>query len=140
MNLSLFFPDLLLFASALFSLLTMILLLKKINRKNYVRIGILTIHFALITGILIIILLYRFQFEITNFFYTPFILGLVFFLGNVFHYFSVQFMISNSNQLKWRMLIHFLPILFIEIVGFFYFFPALSLKKLDTTTFSKRST
>jgi AraC-like DNA-binding protein len=28
------------------------------------------------------------------------------------------------------MLIHFLPILFIEIVGFFYFFPVLSLKKI----------
>lgn len=130
MNLSLFFPDLLLFASALFSLFTMILLLKKINLKNYVRIGILTIHFALTTGILVIILLFRFQFAITYSFYSPFILGVVFFLGNVFHYFSVQFLISNSNQLKWRMLVHFLPILFIEIVGFFYFFPALSLKKI----------
>lgn len=130
MNLSLSFPDLLLFASALFSFLTMILLVKKINQKNYVRIGILIIQFALTTSILIIILLLRFQFAIIYSFYFTFILGVVFFLGNVFHYFSIQFLISNSNQFKWGMLIHFLPILLLEIFGFFFWLPAHSLKKI----------
>jgi AraC-like DNA-binding protein len=130
MNLSLSFPDLLLFASAIFSLFTVILLLKKINLKNYVRLGILAINFALTTGILILILLFRFQFTVVYSFYTPLILGVIFFLGNVFHYFSVQFLISNSNQFKWRLLIHFLPILFIEILGFFFLVQVHSVKKI----------
>lgn len=133
MNLSLSLPDLLLFASALFSFLTMILLVKKINQKNYVRIGILTIHFALTTGILILILLFKFQFAVVYSIYTPFVLGIIFLLGNVFHYFSIRFLISNSNQFKWSLLLHFFPIIFIEILGFFFLFPAHSLKKIGYT-------
>lgn len=129
MNLSLSFPDLLLFASALFSFLTMILLVNKINQKNYVRIGILTIHFALTTGILILIILFKFQFAVVYSITTPFVLGVIFLLGNVFHYFSVRFLISNSNQFKWSLLIHFIPIVFIEILGLFFLFPAYSLNK-----------
>lgn len=129
MNLSLSFPDLLLFASALFSFLTMILLVKKINQKNYVRIGILTIHFALTTGILILILLFKFQFAVVYSITTPFVLGVIFLLGNVFHYFSIRFLISNSNQFKWRLLIHFIPVVFIEILGLFFLSPAYSLNK-----------
>lgn len=129
MNLSLSFPDLFLFASALFSFLTMILLVKKINQKNYVRIGILTIHFALTTGILILVILFKFQFAVVYSITTPFVLGVIFLLGNVFHYFSIRFLISNSNQFKWRLLIHFIPVVFIEILGLFFLSPAYSLNK-----------
>ena len=49
--------------------------------------------------------------------------GLIFTLNNVFHYFSLQQLISKSKKIKTNKLVHFLPILIMVIMAFFFFKP-----------------
>lgn len=116
MNLTLSFPDLFLFTASTVLLLTIILLLRKINTKNNVLIGTLAIYFGLITTTLILILLVKFKFSLKNSFVIPTLIGLVFSLHNVLHYLSLKQLISKTNHLKMKNLIHFLPILVILIL------------------------
>lgn len=49
--------------------------------------------------------------------------GLIFTLNNVFHYFSLQQLISKNKNLNKNNLVHFFPTIIMVIVAFFFFKP-----------------
>lgn len=123
MNTILSLTDLLLFAATTVLVLTLILLLKKINSKNYMLIGTLSVYFIMITLSLIIILSMRFNYLKSTTVWLPILISTVFSLHNLFHYFSLQIIISKNTRFEVKKLIHFLPILLFGILIFIFFKP-----------------
>ena len=123
MNTTLSLTDLLLFATTTILILTLILLLNKINSKNYLLIGTLSVYFIMITLSLIIVLTMRFNYLNSNSVYLPIFISTVFSLHNLFHYFSLQLIISKNTRFKVKTLIHFIPILILGILIFIFFKP-----------------
>lgn len=129
MNTILSFTDLLLFAATTVLLLTLILLLKKINSKNYVLLGTLSVYFIMITLSIIIILIMRFNYFNSNSVYLPILISTVFSLHNLFHYFSLQLIISKKNRFEIKQIIHFLPVVLFGILIFIFFKPIYATKE-----------
>jgi len=124
MNLTIVFPDVLLFSASTLLSITIILLLKRLNSKNYLLVGSLTMYFAIINIILIILLLFKFKI-INHFSITlPVIVGLILSLYNVMHFLSLKYLITKS---KIQDLIHLVPIVLIEILIFKVYKPIINL-------------
>lgn len=132
MHSALSYIDLLYFTATALSLLIVILLLSKINSKNYILISTLSLYFLLNVAVLIAIQIFR-LYDLNdskkNPLLIPIVIGLTFLLNNIFHYFSLQEIILKSKKIKASKLIHFLPILMVEIAGFFFFKPSYSLNE-----------
>ena len=129
MDIRLSLTDLLLFAATTILILTLILLLNKINLKNYLLIGTLSAYFIMITLSLIIILTMRFNYLHSNSVYLPIFISTIFSLHNLFHYFTLQLIISKNTRFKAKKLIHFIPILILGILIYIFFKPIYSTKE-----------
>lgn len=124
--LALSFIDFLFFTATILSLLIVFLLVSKLNSKNYILIVMLSLYFSLNVLALIAITVFHFN-DLNGYKKYPLLIplagGLIFTLNNVFHYFSLQQLISKSKKIKTNKLVHFLPILIMVIIAFFFFKP-----------------
>jgi AraC-like DNA-binding protein len=127
MNLTIAFPDVLLFSASTLLSVTIISLVKRLNAKNYFLVGVLSMYLAIINIILIILLL--FKFKIINHFsiILPIIVGLILSLYNILHFLSLKYLISKTTKSKIQDLIHLVPIVLIEILIFKVYKPIINL-------------
>ena len=130
MNISLSVPDILLFTTSILLVFNIILLLKKVNSKNYMLIGTLAIYFSFITATIVLLLFTRYNIKIINSGTILTLMAIVYSLYNVFHYFSLQQLIVKKNRFNVKYLLHIASVI---IVGFliFYFFQPISFIKGD---------
>jgi AraC-like DNA-binding protein len=118
MNLPLSFPDILLFVSSSFLMVIILLLIKKINSKNYMLVGTLAIYFSFITTILVLILVTRYNINLVSSASNLVLMTIVYSLYNVFHYFSLQQLIIKKNNLKSQ---HYIHLVVVAIIGILIF-------------------
>lgn len=111
MNLKLSITDLLLCGASIILMLTIVLLIRRMNSKNYVFVTTLSLYFAMIIGTCICILFLHLKQANTNTVLVPIIFAFVLSAHNVFHYLSLQHLILKTNLFKLKNLIHFAPIL-----------------------------
>ncbi len=130
MNIALSVPDILLFTTSILLVFNIILLLRKVNSKNYMLVGALTIYFGFITATIVLLLFTRYNIKIINSGTILTLMAIVYSLYNVFHYFSLQQLIDKKNRFNVKYLLHLASVI---IVGFliFYFFQPISLIKGD---------
>jgi len=114
MNLPLSFPDIFLLVASSFLMVTIILLIKKINYKNYMIVGTLSIYFSLITTILVLILITRYNIKIISSTTNLVLMTVIYLLYNVFHYFSLKQLIVKKNNRKQQ---HHLHLVTVAIIG-----------------------
>lgn len=128
MNLPLTIPDILLFTTFILLLSTIILLVKKINSKNYLLIGTLAIYFCFISTTIGLILFTRYNIKVLNSTNILICMSIVYTLYNVFHYFSLHQLIVKKSYFKLDYLIHLISIITIGILIFYFFEPLHSIK------------
>ena len=130
MNIALSVPDILLFTTSILLVFNIILLLKKVNSKNYMLVGTLAIYFSFITATIVLLLFTRYNIKIINSGTILTLMAIVYSLYNVFHYFSLQQLIVKKNRFNVKYLLHIASVI---IVGFliFYFFQPISFIKGD---------
>jgi AraC-like DNA-binding protein len=114
MNLPLSFPDIFLLVASSFLMVTILLLIKKINYKNYMIVGTLAIYFSLITTILVLILVTRYNIKLVSSATNLVLMTIVYSLYNVFHYFSLRQLITKKNNFKPQ---HYLHLGAVAIIG-----------------------
>lgn len=92
-------------------------------------VGSLVIYFSLMTVVFFILLFLNFNQLKRKTIAIMLIWGIVIILHNVFHYFSLQLLISKNNRFKAKYLLHLIPVLFFLILFFFDFETFYSLKE-----------
>ena len=123
MNLHLSIPDFLLFASTVLLVFTTLLLLRKINSKNYMLIGTLAIYFSLITATIVLILFTRYNIKLIDSATILALMSIVYSLYNIFHYFSLQQLIAKKSRFSVQHLLHLGVILLVSILIFYFYEP-----------------
>jgi hypothetical protein len=123
MNISLSVPDILLFATSILLMFNILLLLKKVNSKNYMLIGTLAIYFSFITATIVLLLITRYNVKIINSGTILTLMTIVYSLYNVFHYFSLQQLIVKKSQFTFKHLLHLVSVALVGIVIFYFFQP-----------------
>lgn len=123
MNISLSVPDILLFATSILLMFNILLLLKKVNSKNYMLIGTLAIYFSFITATIVLLLITRYNVKIINSGTILTLMTIVYSLYNVFHYFSLQQLIVKKSRFTFKHLLHLVSVALVGIVIFYFFQP-----------------
>lgn len=123
MNISLSVPDILLFATSILLVFNIILLLKKVNSKNYMLIGTLAIYFSFITATIVLLLFTRYNIKIINSGTILTLMTIVYSLYNVFHYFSLEQLIVKKSRFKVKHLLHLVSVVLVGILIFYFFQP-----------------
>jgi AraC-like DNA-binding protein len=123
MNLSLSLPDILLFTASILLMFTILLLLKKINSKNFMLIGTLAIYFSFITTTIVLLLFTRYNIKIINSATILTLMTIVYSLYNVFHYFSLQQLIVKKNRFNVKHLLHLVAVIIFGVLIFYFFEP-----------------
>jgi len=123
MNISLSVPDILLFATSILLMFNILLLLKKVNSKNYMLIGTLAIYFSFITATIVLLLITRYNVKIINSGTILTLMTIVYSLYNVFHYFSLQQLIVKKSRFTFKHLLHLVSVILVGIVIFYFFQP-----------------
>ncbi len=123
MNLHLSIPDFLLFAAIVLLIFTTLLLLKKVNSKNYMLVGTLAIYFSLITATLVLILFTRYNIKLLDSATILVLMAIVYSLYNVFHYFSLQQLIAIKTRFTLQHGFHLGVILLVAILIFYFYEP-----------------
>ena len=123
MNLPLSLPDILLFTASILLMFTILLLLKKVNSKNFMLIGSLAIYFSFISATVILLLFTRYNIKIINSATILTLMTLVYSLYNVFHYFSLQQLIVKKSRFNIKHLLHLVGVLIVCILIFYFFEP-----------------
>ena len=123
MNLHLSIPDFLLFAAIVLLIFTTLLLLKKVNSKNYMLVGTLAIYFSLITATLVLILFTRYNIKLLDSATILVLMAIVYSLYNVFHYFSLQQLIAKKTRFTLQHGFHLGVILLVAILIFYFYEP-----------------
>jgi AraC-like DNA-binding protein len=123
MNIPITFPDILLFATSILLVLNTILLLTKLNKKNYILIGSLSMYFIFITATVALLLCTRYNNKILNTGIILTLITIVYTLYNVFHYFSLQQLIVKKNRFNFKYLIHLVAILILGVLILYFFEP-----------------
>jgi AraC-like DNA-binding protein len=123
MNLSLTVPDILLFTTSILLVFNIILLLKKVNSKNYMLIGTLAIYFSFITATIVLLLFTRYNIKIINSGAILTLMTIVYSLYNVFHYFSLQQLIVKKSRFNVNHLLHLFSVILVGILIFYFFQP-----------------
>ena len=123
MNLSLTVPDILLFTTSILLVFNIILLLKKVNSKNYMLIGTLAIYFSFITATIVLLLFTRYNINIINSGAILTLMTIVYSLYNVFHYFSLQQLIVKKSRFNVNHLLHLFSVILVGILIFYFFQP-----------------
>ena len=121
MNLHLSIPDFLLFAATVLLIFTTLLLLRKVNYKNYMLIGTLAIYFSLITATIVLILFTRYNIKLIDSATILVLMAIVYSLYNVFHYFSLQQLIAKKSRFTLQHGFHLGVIIFLAILIFVFF-------------------
>ncbi len=130
MNIALSVPDILLFTTSILLVFNIILLLKKVNSKNYMLIGTLAIYFSFITATIVLLLFTRYNIKIINSGTILTLMSIVYSLYNVFHYFSLEQLIVKKSRFKAKHLLHLVSVVIVGIL-IFYFFQPMSFIKGD---------
>ena len=99
MNIPITFPDIFLFATSILLVVNIILLVIKINYKNYVLVSSLSMYFVFITATVILLLFTRYHINIMNSGIIITLMTIVYCLYNVFHYFSLQQLIVKKKSI-----------------------------------------
>jgi len=128
MNLHLSIPDFLLFAATVLLIFTTLLLLRKVNSKNYMLIGTLAIYFSLITATTVLILFTRYNIKLIDSATILVLMAIVYSLYNIFHYFSLQQLIAKKSRLSVQHLLHLGVILIVAILIFYFYEPIYFMK------------
>ena len=128
MNLHLSVPDFLLFATIVLLIFTTLLLLKRVNSKNYMLIGTLAIYFSLITATVVLILFTRYNIKLVDSATILVLMAIVYSLYNVFHYFSIQQLIAKKNRFTLQHVLHLGGILLVAILIFYSYEPIYFMK------------
>jgi AraC-like DNA-binding protein len=128
MNLHLSIPDFLLFAATVLLIFTTLLLLRKVNSKNYMLIGTLAIYFSLITATIVLILFTRYNIKLIDSATILVLMAIVYSLYNIFHYFSLQQLIAKKSRLSVQYLLHLGVILIVAILIFYFYEPIYFMK------------
>ena len=123
MNLHLSIPDFLLFAAIVLLIFTTLLLLKKVNSKNYMLVGTLAIYFSLITATIVLILFTRYNIKLLDSATILVLMAIVYSLYNVFHYFSLQQLIAIKTRFTLQHGFHLGVILLVAILIFYFYEP-----------------
>ena len=123
MNLHLSIPDFLLFAAIVLLIFTTMLLLKKVNSKNYMLVGTLAIYFSLITATIVLILFTRYNIKLLDSATILVLMAIVYSLYNVFHYFSLQQLIAKKTRFTLQHGLHLGVILLVAIFIFYFYEP-----------------
>jgi AraC-like DNA-binding protein len=123
MNISLSIPDILLFTTSILLVFNIILLLKKVNSKNYMLVGTLAIYFSFITATTVLLLFTRYNIKIINSGTILTLMTIVYSLYNVFHYFSLQQLIVKKNRFNIKHLFHLVAVIIVGILIFYFFQP-----------------
>jgi len=123
MNIHIIFPDIFLFAAIILLGLNTILFLIKINKKNYILIGSLSLYFIFITATVVLLIYTRYNIEIMNHGTILTLITIVYSLYNVFHYFSLQQLIVKKNQFNVKYLLHLVAILILSGLILYFFEP-----------------
>ncbi len=123
MNISLSIPDILLFTTSILLVFNIILLLKKVNSKNYMLVGTLAIYFSFITATTVLLLFTRYNIKIINSGTILTLMTIVYSLYNVFHYFSLQQLIVKKNRFNIKYLLHLVAVIIFGILIFYFFQP-----------------
>jgi AraC-like DNA-binding protein len=123
MNISLSIPDILLFTTSILLVFNIILLLNKVNSKNYMLVGTLAIYFSFITATTVLLLFTRYNIKIINSGTILTLMTIVYLLYNVFHYFSLQQLIVKKNRFNIKYLLHLVAVIIFGILIFYFFQP-----------------
>lgn len=123
MNLHLSIPDFLLFAAIVLLIFTTLLLLKKVNSKNYMLVGTIAIYFSLITATIVLILFTRYNIKLLDSATILVLMAIVYSLYNVFHYFSLQQLIAKKTRFTLQHGFHLGVILLVAILIFYFYEP-----------------
>lgn len=123
MNISLSVPDILLFTTSILLVFNIILLIKKVNSKNYMLIGTLAIYFSFITATIVLLLFTRYNIKIINSGTILTLMSIVYSLYNVFHYFSLEQLIVKKSRFKAKHLLHLVSVVIVGILIFYFFKP-----------------
>ena len=128
MDLSLTIPDILLFIALILLLITTMLLVKKISRKNYMLVSTLAIYFCLISITMALILFTRYNIKLLNSSTVLVLMSIVYTLYNVFHYFSLYRLIHKKNRFRLEQLFHLISVLIIAFLIYYFFEPIYYIK------------
>jgi AraC-like DNA-binding protein len=128
MNLHLSIPDFLLFAATVLLIFTTLLLLRKVNSKNYMLIGTLALYFSLITATIVLILFTRYNIKLIDSATILVLMAIVYYLYNIFHYFSLQQLIAKKSRFSVQHLLHLGVILIVAILFFYFYEPIYFMK------------
>ena len=123
MNIALSVPDILLFTTSILLVFNIILLIKKVNSKNYMLIGTLAIYFSFITATIVLLLFTRYNIKIINSGTILTLMSIVYSLYNVFHYFSLEQLIVKKSRFKAKHLLHLVSVVIVGILIFYFFKP-----------------
>lgn len=121
MNLHLSIPDFLLFAAIVLLIFTTLLLVKKVNSKNYMLVGTLAIYFSLITATIVLILFTRYNIKLLDSATILVLMAIVYSLYNVFHYFSLQQLIAKKTRFTLQHGLH-LGVILLAAIFIYYFY------------------
>lgn len=116
MNFKLSITDFLLCGASLLLIMTIILLVIRMNSKNFVFVTTISLYFTMIVATCCCILFLHHKPVNFNTIYIPLIFAFVLGTHNVFHYLSIQHLILKTNLFRATNLIHFLPIIIVVIL------------------------
>jgi len=123
MNIALSVPDILLFTTSILLVFNIILLIKKVNSKNYMLIGTLAIYFSFITATIVLLLFTRYNINIINSGTILTLMTIVYSLYNVFHYFSLEQLIVKKSRFDVKHLFHLFSVILVGMLIFYFFQP-----------------
>ena len=123
MQISLTFPDIFLFATSILLLLNVLFLLIRINKKNYIVIGSLSMYFIFINATVVLLIFTRYNIKIMNSGTILTLMTLVYCLYNVFHYLSLKQLIVKKNRFKVKYLLHFGAIFILSAMILYFYEP-----------------
>jgi AraC-like DNA-binding protein len=123
MNIPITFPDIFLFTTSILLVFSIIFLLLKINYKNYVLVGALSMYFIFITLTVVLLVITRYNIKILNSGAIITSMTLVYCLYNVFHYVSLHQLILKNNRFNVKYLLHFGTLLILVGLILYFFEP-----------------
>lgn len=128
MYLPLSFPDIFLLVATILLGVTVLLLIKKINSKNYILIGSLAIYFSFVAITIVLIIVTRYNIKLINSLSVLVFMTMVYSLYNVFHFFSLQQLIKKNNNFKLHHFLHLATVVLLGVFIFYFLEPINSIK------------
>lgn len=128
MNLNLTIPDIFLFTTSILLVFNTILLVIKINYKNYVLLSSLAMYFVFITATIVLLIFTRYNVKILNSGTILTLMTIVYSFYNVFHYISLHQLIVKNNRFNVKYLFHLVSIVILGGLVLYLFEPIYIIK------------